>query len=322
MGRSRVLHGEAVLKLRARDHHAWIQAREQRRDEQDHAEPGHREGPAGPAADHEDDRERGRGDRERRRQDRRKHALVIAVDGNDHRPDHEDGGRCGGGQREAAGGQARALAKRARRLQRQEPRTVEREEQDDCQAGEDGVGMEEVPERPGEVAVRVERDAVEEVREPDSPDQRCAEASERVGAKPGGPPARARALPTPFERDDADDQEEEDEQEREVEAREHRRVPAGEGRERRSADDDEPDLVAVPDRADRLEHRLPLALVSGEERQQHADAEVEALEHEVARPEDGDHGEPEDLEVHAQYPGAGVGTAPPSSPRSTGSRPA
>jgi hypothetical protein len=60
----------------------------------------------------------------------------------------------------------------------------------------------------------------------------------------------------------------------------------------------EPDLVPVPHRADRLEHRAALAFVPREEGQQHADAEVEALEQEIAAPENGDQAEPEDLKIH------------------------
>ena len=78
--------------------------------------------------------------------------------------------------------------------------------------------------------------------------------------------ARQRGLvlfSAPLERDDADDEEEEHEQQRDVEAREHRRVPGGERRERRRAGDDEPDLVAVPDGADRLEHHASLASSRG-----------------------------------------------------------
>ena len=47
-----------------------------------------------------------------------------------------------------------------------------------------------------------------------------------------------------------------------------------------------------------LEHRALLLGVAAEERQQHADAEVEPLEHEVARPENGEQTEPELLETH------------------------
>ena len=101
-----------------------------------------------------------------------------------------------------------------------------------------------------------------------------------------------------LERDDADDQEEQEDQQREVEAREHRRVPGGKRGEGRSGGDDEPDLVPVPHGADRLEHRAALGLGARDERQQHADAEVEPLEQEVAAPENDDQAEPEDLEVH------------------------
>ena len=110
------------------------------------------------------------------------------------------------------------------------------------------------------------------------------------------------ALLAPLEREHAHDQEREDEEEGEVEAREHRRVPDREGGERRAAGDHEPDLVPVPDRPDRLEHRRAVALAPAEDGQEHADAEVEALEHEVARPEEREQAEPEDLERHLSTP--------------------
>ena len=52
---------------------------------------------------------------------------------------------------------------------------------------------------------------------------------------------------------DTDDQEDEHEEQRDVEPGEHRRVPRWEGSERRSGGDDEPHLVAVPHRPDRLQ---------------------------------------------------------------------
>ncbi len=90
----------------------------------------------------------------------------------------------------------------------------------------------------------------------------------------------------------------EDEQQREVEAREHRRVPGRERGERRTAGDDEPDLVPVPDRSDRPQRRAPLLVLSRDEREQHPDPEVEPLEQEVHGPDDGDEAEPEGLEIH------------------------
>ena len=97
---------------------------------------------------------------------------------------------------------------------------------------------------------------------------------------------------------------------REVEAGEHRRVPLREGGKRRSAGDEDPDLVSVPERADRLEQRLAILLLPPEHRQQHPDPEVESLEDEVPGPEEAEDPEPENLERH-EYPGAAI-EAPPS----------
>ena len=111
-------------------------------------------------------------------------------------------------------------------------------------------------------------------------------------------PARVLVPLAPLEREHAHDQEHEQQQQRDVEAGEHRRVPGREGREHRGAGDHEPHLVAVPHGADRAEHRAALLLVARQERQQHPDAEVEALEHEVRAEEEGDQAEPELLEIH------------------------
>src|SRR5439155_10930067 len=150
-----------------------------------------------------------------------------------------------------------------------ERRAVEREEKHDGESGEDGVRAEQVRETAREVPVRVERDAVDQVGETDSPDEGRTRATDGVRPRPERPPACALALSSPFERDDADDQEDEDEEQGDVETGEHRRVPGREGGEGGGAGDDEPHLVSVPDRADRLEHRLPVLLATGEEREEH-----------------------------------------------------
>ena len=61
-----------------------------------------------------------------------------------------------------------------------------------------------------------------------------------------------------LEGDAARDQRDQHEQQRQVEAGEQRRVPGRERREHRRAGHDQPDLVAVPERADRVE-RAPLS---------------------------------------------------------------
>ena len=255
--------------------------------------------------------------RDRGGQRRREEILVVSIDRNRDRPDHEDGPEGDGRKREPPRRALGAVVQLADRAQRQERRAVEGEEHHYRDPGDDRVRREQIPEGAGVVAVRVDRHPADEVREADAPDERRAEAPDRVRPRPVAP-ARALALRAPLERDDADDEEEEDEQEREVEAREHRRVPGRERRERRAAGDDEPHLVAVPDRADRREHRAALRVVPRHERQQHPDAEVEPLEHEVAGSRGRDQAEPEGLEVH-QYSTAGIGNSSPSPPSSGGS---
>jgi hypothetical protein len=93
-------------------------------------------------------------------------------------------------------------------------------------------------------------------------------------------------------------------QQRQVGGREKARVPGREGGEHGSAGDDEPDLVAVPDRPDGVDHDAALGVVAREDGQQHADAEVEAFEEEVAEPEEGDDGEPDRGEGHRVPPRA------------------
>ena len=158
-------------------------------------------------------------------------------------------------------------------------------------------GTSEVEEVARERARRVDRDAPDEVRERDPPEQRGHPARDREQRVPAGSPLCVRALVAVLDRDTADDQPDEDEEEREVERGEHRRVPGREGSERRATRDEEPDLVPVPDRADRVHQRAPLLFGVPDETLEDADPEVESLEHEVADPEDRDQEEPEGLQV-------------------------
>jgi hypothetical protein len=101
----------------------------------------------------------------------------------------------------------------------------------------------------------------------------------------------------------AQDQRHDHDEEQRVEARQHRRVPGGEGRERRCDRGDQPDLVAVPDRADAADGHLTPGLVPAHHAVQHPDAEVEALQQEEPRPQDDQDDEPEDGECHRNLPG-------------------
>ena len=106
-------------------------------------------------------------------------------------------------------------------------------------------------------------------------------------------PDQVVALAAVLQRHPAQDQRHQDREQRQVEPAEQRRVPLRERRERRPAGHDQPHLVAVPDRPDRGDHRPPLGLVPAEHPQQHADPEVEALQHEVPGQQPRDSEEPD-----------------------------
>ena len=95
---------------------------------------------------------------------------------------------------------------------------------------------------------------------------------------------------------------EQHEHQREVERREPGGVPDGKAAKIAAPADDEPHLVAVPERPDRVDGDPPLGVGLADEHVQGADAEVEPLEHEEAGPEDGDDDEPDDLQSHDRPP--------------------
>ncbi len=174
---------------------------------------------------------------------------------------------------------------------------MQREQRQRRDPRKERVGVEQGQQRAGELALRVDRDAVHHVREGDAPEQGRDRRADEDRAVPPGPPAVGVVLAAVLECDAAHDQRDEDQEEREVEAGEERRIPGRERRERRAAGGQQPDLVAVPDRSDRVDDHAPVVVVLREERQEDADPEVEALEHEVPDPEDRDQREPENLEV-------------------------
>ena len=200
-------------------------------------------------------------------------------------------------QREPHGGVVRATLEHAGRAQPEEERPVEGEERECGQPPEQRIRVEKVEQVAGEVALCVDRHAVDHVRERDAPEERGHGARDGEDRVPAAAPLLLRAFVAVLDRDAADDEADEHEEEGEIEAREERRVPAGERRERRAAGDEQPHLVAVPDRADRADERPALADVTADEGQEHADAEVEPLQDEVARPEHDDEEEPERLQV-------------------------
>ena len=188
-------------------------------------------------------------------------------------------------------------------LERQERRAVQHRQRQQRQPGPDAVGGEDVDEAAGVLAVGVDREPGDHAAEADPEQQRERAAAQRGRPRPRPLPARRRDLLAELERGPARHQRHQHQQQRQIQAGEQRRVPGREGREHRRAGDDQPDLVAVPERADRAQRRPPLALVAADDGVQHADAEVEALQDEEPGPEEGDDDEPEGLERHVSRSG-------------------
>ncbi len=184
-------------------------------------------------------------------------------------------------------------------LEGQEGRPVGEGEDDQGQAAEDRERGQEreqalADERPG----FVDRDAVQHARPEGPEEERQEEGGDCESDIPRLPPAVIRSLRSVLDGDAPDGERRDDEEQRDVGGGEHRRVPEWEGGEDRDTAHDQPDLVRAPDGPDRGQHLATLGVVTSRQAGQHPDAEVEALEEEEARPEDGDHDEPEGDEVH------------------------
>jgi hypothetical protein len=90
---------------------------------------------------------------------------------------------------------------------------------------------------------------------------------------------------------------------RKVEGRHDNRISAGEGDQKAATAEHQPGLVAVPERRDRRQHAIALGVVLGE-REQHADAEVEAVENDVKRHGDGEDAGPDERKLCGEVHGA------------------
>src|SRR3974390_515357 len=94
-------------------------------------------------------------------------------------------------------------------------------------------------------------------------------------------------LEAEFERDAAEYQRQQHHQDREIKRGNDDRESKLKGREQAESAENEPGLVAVPDRGDRIHYRRARG-VAPHEAVKHADAEIEAVKHDVVKD-----GEPE-----------------------------
>ena len=188
-----------------------------------------------------------------------------------------------------------------RDAQAQKRDAVEQEDEQERQPTEQRVGAQKIPERSLIDHVVVNRDACEQIRDGDAPEQGRKRAADGDGPVEAMAPEAVVVLAAQFKTRTAQNQREQHEEEREVERGKHRRIGVRERREQRTARRDHPDFVAVPDRRDRAQDFAALLLIGGEEGQDAADAVVEALEEEEAREEYRDEDEPENVEIHHAF---------------------
>jgi hypothetical protein len=115
--------------------------------------------------------------------------------------------------------------------------------------------------------------------------------------------SRGHLLPCPeFERHAAEDQAGEDEEKGDIEVAEQEGIGRGEGGEGSAAGRDQPDLVAVPNRADGVQEEASVRIGTPEKGIDDAHPQIEAVGHEIGRPQDAPQGKPDYLMVHGCPP--------------------
>ena len=114
--------------------------------------------------------------------------------------------------------------------------------------------------------VPVDRQAVEQIAQSHTDEQRDERAAQCHAPLPGRAPSGVVDLAPVLERHPPRHEGQQDDEQRQVEGGEHRAVPEGEGCEGGGTGDDEPHLVAVPGRADGVDRHPALGVVPGHER--------------------------------------------------------
>ncbi len=125
--------------------------------------------------------------------------------------------------------------------------------------------------------IDAERRALQEIADRDAEDERGNEPADEERVVPKRAPRGIVDLVSELEADGTHDERRQHEKYRDIEARERRCVNRRPGGEDRAAAEQQPDLVAVPDRTDRVDGDAPLDIASRDEGQQRRDAEVEAV---------------------------------------------
>src|SRR5713226_3262453 len=144
------------------------------------------------------------------------------------------------------------------------------------------------PSHPEAVDEGAQRDALRERRDVGAPGERLV--PER--------PVRFVRLEAEFESDAAPDQARQHKEDWDVERAEQHGISEREDSNQRGSSQNQPGLVAIPDRRDRLHHGVAIAPVA-DEREEDADSEIETVHHHIHhQPEADDHG-PDDGKIDA-----------------------
>ena len=100
----------------------------------------------------------------------------------------------------------------------------------------------------------------------------------------------------------AEDEQPEHDHQRQIKPAERCRQEQRKGEEHRAAGGDQPDLIAIPNRADRAYHLLAFLLAPGDQQVEDADAEIEPIQHHVSGEHPGQKDEPNGLHVRLLQP--------------------
>ena len=157
-----------------------------------------------------------------------------------------------------------------------------------------GAGLPVGPEGQEEVAVGLKRHAAQDVGEGRAVEDGEQSAGEAEDAVEEREPDADVDVVAELEADAAQDEKPEHDHERQIEAAEGRGIEKREGEVERAAAGEKPDFVAIPDGADGMKGGFALRVVAGKEEVQYADAEVEAVEDDVADDHYGNQPEPDE----------------------------
>jgi len=187
-------------------------------------------------------------------------------------------------------------------LVRQPQGAVMHEQQHEENAAGQAVRVQQRKQITVEDAVLIQGQALEDVGEGDTEQQRRQEAAQEVAGIPNLAPARAFHLGAELEGHAPDDQGEQEQHKRGVKPGKHDGVGPREGGEGHAAGRDEPHFVAVPKRAHGVVHDAFFRIAFGEKRHDGADTEVETVQEEIHRPEHSPENEPNCTEIHGLSP--------------------